>query len=166
MTVLYAVALLVLLQRVGELAFAAANTRRLRALGAVELDAAGYLCFIVMHGSWLACLLLGIGAETAPSWPLLGLYALLQVGRLWVMLSLGRSWTTRIMIRPGAPLVETGPYRHLRHPNYVIVAGEIALLPLAFGAVVVAIVFSALNLVLLARRIGLEGRALRRCAVT
>ena len=87
-----------------------------------------------------------------PVWPLLGLFALLQLGRLWVILSLGRYWTTRIITLPRAPLVRSGPFRYFRHPNYLLVIAEIAMLPLAFGAVAIATVFSALNLVLITRR--------------
>ena len=95
-----------------------------------------------------------------PSWPLLALFAALQLGRLWVIATLGRRWTTRVMVRPGAKLVAGGPYRYMRHPNYAIVAAEIAVLPLAFGAMAIAVVFSALNLALIARRIAIEDRAL------
>jgi methyltransferase len=91
---------------------------------------------------------------------LLLLYALLQPVRLWVMASLGRFWTTRILTLPGAPLVKTGPYRWLRHPNYLVVAAEIAVLPLAFGAVAMAVLFSLGNLALTLRRIAIEERVL------
>jgi methyltransferase len=151
---------LVLLQRLIELAVAARNTRRLRTLGAVELDAQGYPGFIVLHGGWLLSLALLVPATAPVSWPLLGVFAALQLGRLWVIASLGGRWTTRIMILPDTPPVRTGPYRFVRHPNYMIVAAEIAVLPLAFGAVGIAAVFSAANLVLIVRRIAIEERAL------
>jgi methyltransferase len=159
-SILYAVLGLVLLQRAAELGFAAANTSRLRARGAAEFDARGYPWFVVLHGAWLASLVLLVPADTAPSWPLLSLYAALQLGRLWVIATLGRRWTTRIIVLPGARLVESGPYRYLRHPNYAVVAAEIAVLPLAFGATAIALVFSAANAVLTARRIAIENRAL------
>jgi methyltransferase len=159
-SVLYAVLGLVAMQRAAELGFAAANTRRLRAQGAPEIDARGYPWFVVLHGAWLGSLFLLVPAETAPSWPLLALYAVLQLGRLWVIATLGRRWTTRIMVLSGAKLVAGGPYRYLRHPNYAVVAAEIAVLPLAFGTVAIALVFSAANLVLTARRIAIENRAL------
>jgi methyltransferase len=169
-SILYTVLGLVLLQRAAELGFAATNTRRLRARGAVEFDARGYPWFVVLHAAWLGSLFLLVPAATAPSWPLLALYAVLQLGRLWVIATLGRRWTTRIIVLPGAPPVKTGPYRYLRHPNYAVVAAEIAILPLAFGATAIALVFSAANAVLTARRIVIENRALftssgrRRCA--
>ncbi|HEY1258082.1 MAG TPA: isoprenylcysteine carboxylmethyltransferase family protein [Stellaceae bacterium] len=159
MTVLYAVLAFVAVQRVAELAWAERNTARLRRAGAVEIDAEGYPFFVVMHGMWLAALLF-VPAATPPSWPLLGLYALLQPLRLWAIASLGPYWTTRILTLPEAPLRRAGPYRWLRHPNYAVVTAEIALLPLAFGAIAVAAVFSALNLLLIARRIEIEDGAL------
>jgi methyltransferase len=148
------------LERLAELGWAARNTARLRRLGATEIDAGGYRYFVALHSAWLASLALLVPAATQPSWPLLGLFALLQPARLWVILSLGRYWTTRILTVAEAPIVKAGPYRWTRHPNYLIVTVEIALLPLAFGAVAIAMAFSALNLVLIARRIAIEDRVL------
>ena len=160
MSLLHIVLGLVVLQRLGELALAARNTRDLRAAGAVELDAGGYPLFVVLHAAWLLSLALLVPASTPPSWPLLAVFAALQLGRLWVIASLGRYWTTRLILPPDKPLVNRGPYRFLNHPNYLIVIAEIAILPLAFGAVMIAAVFSAANLALLARRIAIEERAL------
>jgi len=157
---LYAVLGLVGLQRAAEIAFAARNTSRLMAQGAVEVDAGSYPWFIVLHAAWFGSLALLVPASTPPSWPLLGVFAALQLARLWVIATLGARWTTRIIVLPGTPRVIRGPYRYLRHPNYAIVAAEIAVLPLAFGAVLTALAFSAANLALLARRIAIEDRAL------
>jgi methyltransferase len=151
---------LVALQRLAELAWARRNTARLRRLGAIEADAVGYPLFVLLHAAWLASLALSVPAATPPCWPILGLFALLQLGRLWVILSLGHWWTTRILTLPDAPLVQTGPFRWLRHPNYLLVVAEFAVLPLAFGAVAIAAIFSALNLMLIIRRIRLEDDAL------
>jgi methyltransferase len=159
-SVLYAVLGFVVVQRAAELGFAAKNTRRLRLQGAVEVDARGYPWFIALHGAWLGSLFLLVPSDAIPSWPLLGIFGVLQLGRLWVIATLGRRWTTRVIVLPGAKLVRSGPYRYLRHPNYAIVAAEIAVLPLAFRAVAIALVFSAINLVLIARRIAIEDRAL------
>jgi methyltransferase len=147
---------LVLLQRAVELVWAHANTVRLRRLGGVEADAEGYPFFVLLHAGWLASLAVFVPASTQPFVPLLALFALLQLGRLWVIASLGRYWTTRIVTLRDAPLVRTGPFRYLRHPNYLLVIAEIAALPLAFGAIAIAAVFSALNLVLITRRIRIE----------
>ena len=160
MTILQWALGLVVLQRGFELIWARHNTVRLRRQGAVETDAEGYPFFILLHAGWLASLAVFVPASTAPFWPLLGLFALLQLGRLWVILSLGRYWTTRIITLPDAPLVRTGPFRYFRHPNYLVVIAEIAVLPLAFGAIAIATVFSALNLALITRRIRIEERVL------
>lgn len=160
MTVFHAVLALVVVERGGELMLARANTSRLLRLGAVEIDRDGYKWFVLLHAAWLAALFVMVPAATAPNWPLLALFFALQAGRLWVIASLGRRWTTRLLVLPGAPLVTSGPYRWLSHPNYLIVLGEVAILPLAFAAVAIAVGFSACNVVLLARRIRLEARAL------
>ena len=160
MSFLYLVLGLVALQRLAELALAARNTRALRAAGAIELDASAYPLFVLLHGAWLASLALLVPASATASWPLLGAFAALQIGRIWVIASLGRYWTTRLIVLPDHPLIATGPYRFLRHPNYWIVIGEIAILPLAFGAIPIATVFSAGNLALITRRIAIENRAM------
>jgi methyltransferase len=158
--ILWTVLALVALQRVAELAYSARNTRRLLAAGAIESGAVQYPFFILLHGAWLASMILFVPAATIPNWWLLALYALLQPLRLWTIASLGSRWTTRIITVPGAPLVRRGPYRIFRHPNYVVVCAEIAVLPLAFGATELAIVFSILNASLLSWRIRLEEKAL------
>jgi methyltransferase len=155
-TVLHWTLGLVLLQRVVELVLARRNTVQLRRLGAVEADAEGYPYFVLLHAGWLVSLAIFVPASATPVWPLLGLFALLQLGRLWVISSLGNYWTTRIVSLPGVPLVQTGPFRWLRHPNYLLVIAEIAVLPLAFGAVPIAVSFSAVNLILIIRRIRIE----------
>jgi methyltransferase len=115
---------------------------------------------VLLHAAWLASLALFVPASAPASWPLLAVFAVLQLGRVWVIASLGRHWTTRLIVLPGRPLARSGPYRFINHPNYLIVAAEIAVLPLAFGAVAIAAVFSAANLALLARRVSVEERAL------
>jgi methyltransferase len=155
-TVLHWTLGLVLLQRVVELVLARRNTVQLRRLGAVEADAEGYPYFVLLHAGWLVSLAIFVPASATPVWSLLGLFALLQLGRLWVISSLGNYWTTRIVSLPGVPLVQTGPFHWFRHPNYLLVIAEIAVLPLAFGAVPIAVSFSAVNLILIIRRIRIE----------
>ena len=111
MTALYWTVGLVALQRLLELAYARHNTVKLRRLGAMEADAAGYPFFVLLHASWLTSLALFVPATAPPNWPVLGVFALLQLGRVWVILSLGSCWTTRLVSLPNAPLVQTGPYR-------------------------------------------------------
>jgi len=89
-------------------------------------------------------------------------YALLQIARVWVLATLGPRWTTRIIVLPDAPLVESGLYRFLNHPNYWVVIGEIAVLPLVFGLPWMAVAFSILNAAVLWVRIREENRALGR----
>ncbi|MGY8961591.1 MAG: isoprenylcysteine carboxyl methyltransferase family protein, partial [Alphaproteobacteria bacterium] len=123
----------VAIQRIGELVLARRNTKRLLADGAQEFGAAHYPFIVAVHGGWLIALLIGTLSIDLVNWWLIAGFGLFQCGRVWVLFSLGRYWTTRIITIPDAPLVRTGPYRWLRHPNYVVVAGEIMLLPLAFG---------------------------------
>ena len=160
MTIFQVVLALVVLQRGVELVLAHANTVRLLSLGAVEVDRGGYKWFVLLHAGWLIALALTVPAAAPPRWPLLALFCLLQGARVWVMASLGRRWTTRLIVLPGAALVTSGPYRLFRHPNYLIVFGELALLPLAFGASAIAVAFSICNAGLLLRRIRLERTAL------
>jgi len=146
-------------QRLVELCFAQFNTRRLRAEGGVEFGAAHYPLMIALHASWLLGLwLLGYDRSVIPFW--LAIFVLLQVGRLWVIASLGRRWTTRVIVLPGSAPVSRGPYRWLKHPNYLIAALEIAVVPLALGLPLFALIFSAANAALLAYRIRFENEAL------
>ncbi|KLK94887.1 membrane protein [Microvirga vignae] len=154
-----ALLILVTLQRVGELAWARRNTRRLKARGAVEVASRHYCLIVLMHAAWLLGLwILAWDRPLVLGWA--GVYVALQVARIWVLVSLGERWTTRIIVLPRTPLVRTGPYRFMNHPNYLLVAAEIAVLPLAFGLVGYAILFSLLNATVLAIRIRAETRAL------
>ena len=160
MTPAQIVVLLVAVQRLAELVYARRNTKRLLAAGGVEAGAGHYPLLVLVHVAWLATLAVVASGPVAPNWWLLGFYLLLQLGRFWVIASLGPYWTTRIVTVPGEPLVQRGPYRFFKHPNYLIVAAEIAVLPLAFGAWKTAIVFSLLNAGVLAFRIRVEDRAI------
>lgn len=159
-SILWIVLALVALQRGAELFYAARNTRRLLARGGVEIGAVRYPFFVLLHLAWLASMAIFVPAATVPNWSLLLLYVLLQPLRIWAIASLGPYWTTRIITVPGAPLVRRGAYRFFRHPNYIVVCAEIAILPLAFGAIEIAIIFSFLNATLLSWRIRVEERAL------
>lgn len=154
------IVLAVALQRLAELAYARRNTRRLLAEGGIEVGAGHYPLLVALHAAWLAALFLLVPATAPVSWPLLAAFVALQVARLWIVASLGRFWTTRIVTLPAAPLVARGPYRLCRHPNYAVVAAEIAILPLAFGAWAIALAFSILNAAVLAWRIRQEAAAL------
>ncbi len=163
MTATILILALVTLQRLAELVIARRNTHALLARGAYEAAPGHYPLIVAVHTLWL--LVLWWLAPGRPIlWPLIALFLLLQLGRVWVLATLGSRWTTRIIILPGAPLVAGGPFRFVRHPNYVVVVLEIAVLPLAFGLWQVALVFSALNAAVLAIRIRAEEAALRRAS--
>lgn len=154
-----AILALVTLQRLGELWLSNRNTRRLLDQGAHEVAPGHYPLIVAVHALWLASLWwLAPGRPINGFW--LALFVLLEIGRLWVLRTLGPRWTTRIIILPGAQLVTGGPYRFARHPNYLVVVGEIATLPLVFGFWDLALVFSLLNAAVLATRIREENRAL------
>ena len=156
-----AVLAFVTVQRLAELLLARSNTKKLLARGAFEAAPGHYPFIVLLHASWLAVLwLLGPGPpiELVP----LVIFGMLQLARLWVIATLGERWTTRIIVLPGEPLVRSGPYRWLNHPNYLIVIGEFAVLPLVFDLPLVAIVFSILNGLLLWVRIKDENQALGR----
>ncbi len=158
MSILWVVGLIAL-QRLWELLHAARNSRRLRAAGAVEHGAAHYPLFVLLHGGWLAGLLLVVPWERPGDPWLLLAYLALQPLRLWAIRSLGPFWTTRVLVLPGSTPVRRGPYRWLRHPNYAIVALEIPLLPLAYGVPGLALLFGGPNILLLAWRIRVEDAA-------
>jgi methyltransferase len=155
-----AVLTLVTLQRLAELALAHRNTRLLLAQGGAEVARGHYPAIVALHAAWLAGLWL-LAPSRAPDIALLTVFGLMQIGRVWVLASLGTRWTTRIIVVPGAPLVSSGPYRFFRHPNYLIVAGEILVLPLAFGLPLFAVLFSGLNALVLWVRLQAEDAALR-----
>ena len=146
-------------QRLIELPIAKANTARLIAVGGHEVAPRHYHLIVALHAAWLAALW-----WLAPGQPinlvLLAAFALVEVARIWVLQSLGPRWTTRIIIVPGEHLVARGPYRFVTHPNYLVVAAEIALLPLVFGLWQVALLFTLLNAMILTIRIRAENRAL------
>ena len=152
---------LVTLQRIGELWLSNRNTRRLLASGAHEVGREHYPLIVLVHALWLATLWF-----FAPSRPIdpfwLAIFVLLEIARIWVLATLGRRWTTRIIVLPDAPLVRRGPYRFVNHPNYLVVVGEIAVLPLVFGLWQVAVIYSLLNSAVLSIRVREENRALGR----
>lgn len=148
------------LVRVVELLVSHRNQNRLLARGGYEVGARHYPLIVLLHAAWLAALFFGVPAATPANWILLGCFLILQCLRVWIIASLGRYWTTRIITAPGKPLSRRGPYRWMRHPNYAVVAAEIAVLPLAFGAWQIASVFSLANAGLLAWRIAIENRVL------
>ena len=159
---------LVGMQRLAELRYSRRNERRLRARGAVERGRGHYPAMVAIHTLWLVSTLVeGLlrGPEPPAWWPVpLAAFLLVQPLRYWAILSLGENWNVRVLLVPGTRLVRSGPYRLFPHPNYVVVAVEVASFPLIFGAWATALVFSALNAAFLYVRIREENRALRDLA--
>ena len=153
-------ALLVLGQRGLEELYSARNTRRLLAAGASEAGRTYYPVVAATHLAWIASLGFLIPPTAPVVWPLIAYYLSLQIVRYWVIASLGRFWTHRILTLPGAPVARSGPYRYLPHPNYALTIVETFVLPLAFGALALATIMTALWWVVLGVKIRLEDEAL------
>lgn len=159
MTLTLVILTLVTLERLGELWLARRNTAALLAKGAFEVAPKHYVLIVALHALWIIGLWwFGWNRPLNLGW--LGVFLVLQALRIWVLATLGERWTTRIIILPNAELVTGGPYRFLNHPNYAVVIGEIAVLPLALGLPLYALIFSLANAALLTLRIREESAAL------
>jgi methyltransferase len=147
-------------QRLAELWWARRNEARLLAAGGVEYGHWHLGLMILIHAAWLVSLWFwGYDRPVDPVY--LALFVVLEIARVWVLATLGRRWTIRVIIVHGEHLVARGPYRFLRHPNYVVVCGEVAVVPLALGLPILALVFTLLNAAVLAIRIPEENAALQ-----
>lgn len=153
-------ALLILIQRGAEELHSARNTRALLARGAREEGAGFYPVVAATHMGWIASLFFLIPPNAQPLWPVIGLYVVLQAVRYWVIATLGPYWTHRIITLDVAPVVSSGAYRFVRHPNYAITIAETLLLPLAFSAVPLALIMTAIWVAVLHYKIRLEDAAL------
>jgi len=149
---------IVVAQRLGELALARRNTARLLAQGAREIGAAHYPLIVVLHAAWIIALIV-FGWRAPLAWPWVFAYAMLQVFRVWILSSLGGRWTTRIIIVE-EPLVRRGPYRFVKHPNYLLVATELIVVPMGLGLPAVAVAFTAFNALVLSIRIRAENEGI------
>lgn len=159
----------VALQRLAELAVSRRHERWLRARGAHEVGAGHYPWMVALHTAFLASCVLEVWLLSPPLRPplaaaMLAVLAAATGLRYWALTTLGRRWTTRVLILPGAPRIEGGPYRFLAHPNYLAVVLEIAALPLVHGAWRTALGFTLANAALLTVRIREEERGLRESA--
>ncbi len=156
---------IVILQRLAELFIAKNNEKRMKAQGAFEAGARHYPAIVLLHTAFFVSLLLEVlirKPALSPIWGiLLTIFLLTQVLRVWCLASLGKYWNTKIIILPGADVVMKGPYKFIRHPNYMIVATEILVLPMIFGAYITAIVFTLLNAWMMSVRIPQEEQALK-----
>ena len=148
-------------QRIAEFCWARRNEQLVMAAGGVEYGRSHFTLMVLLHSTWMAGMwLLGFGDPIVPAF--LVLFIVLQIARIWILGALGRRWTIRVLVVPGERLVTRGPYRFLRHPNYMVVIAEIAVVPLALGLPIYALVFSLLNAAVLAIRIPVENVALRK----
>jgi len=154
-------ALLVLAQRGAEELYSARNTKALLAEGASEAGATFYPVVAATHLAWIASLFFLIPPDAPIIWPLIVYYLGLQIVRYWVIGSIGRYWTHRIITLPDAPIVTSGPYRYLSHPNYAVTIVETFVLPLAFGALALGAIMTALWWTVLSTKIRLEDEALQ-----
>jgi methyltransferase len=146
-------------QRLAELWWAKQNEARLLAAGGIEYGGSHLPLIILFHAAWMTGMwVLAYDHSVAPVF--LGLFIVLQLARLWFLATLGRRWTIRVIVVPGEHLVARGPYRFLRHPNYAVVSGEIAVVPLALDLPLYALIFSILNAIVLLIRIRAENAAL------
>ncbi len=157
---------IVVVQRLSELVLARRNFRWALQHGGTEVGADHYWFFIVLHSGWLASFFLECSfRETSvpPLWPLLlAMIVLAQILRYWAIRSLGKHWNTRIVVFKNFSAIRSGPYRYLKHPNYVAVAVELFAIPALLGAWYSAIFFSAVNAaLLLGIRIPMEEQVLK-----
>jgi methyltransferase len=153
-------ALLILIQRGAEEVHSARNTKALLARGAREEGAGYYPVVAATHLGWIASLFFLVPADAQPFWPVIGVYVVLQVARYWVIATLGPYWTHRIITIDEAPIVSSGAYRFVRHPNYAITVAETLLLPLAFSAVALALIMTVIWVAVVSYKIRLEDAAL------
>jgi methyltransferase len=156
-------------ERLLELTIASRNTQRLRARGGEEFGASHYPLIVALHTCFIFSLLteeLLRRPDLPAYWPWMAcIFAVSQIMRFWTLTTLGSRWTTRVIVVPHERLRSAGPYRFLTHPNYVVVALEIASIPLTFGLHWTALIFTVLNAALLLFiRIPLENRVLGRYA--
>lgn len=151
-------------QRLLELVIASKNEKWLKNKGGYEVGRGHYVLMVLLHTFFLISLLIEVttlNRELSLIWPTLLLFFLVtQIIRIWALLSLGKYWNTKIIVLPNTSIIKKGPYKFLRHPNYVIVIAEILLIPLLFQAYLTAGIFSLLNLWMLSIRIPMEEKAL------
>ncbi|WP_087971492.1 isoprenylcysteine carboxyl methyltransferase family protein [Oceanobacillus rekensis] len=155
---------IIILQRVIELFIARNNEKWMKHRGAIEKEVEHYKWFIILHTSFFISILVETflnDNKTLPlDYTLLTIFILTQLVRIWCISSLGRYWNTKIIILPGVQLVNKGPYKYIKHPNYIIVGIELLVIPLLFGAIITAVIFPLLHILLLMIRIPAEERAL------
>ncbi len=161
---LFAFLFFLLAQRLVELAVARRHEKILKGRGAIEVDSRGYKVIVIMHAAFFASILaesLLLHRAVNRYWIiLLAIFVAAQALRYWAIGSLDVYWNTKILVAPDHPLIRKGPYRFMKHPNYLAVITEIAVIPLVFSCYLTAVVFSVLNALALRRRIRIETQSL------
>ncbi len=160
MSWVYVIVVVVALKHLVLMAIARRNTRKLLLRGGYEVGAGHYPVFVVIFTAWFLTMLIFVDPEEVvnPWWIIA--YVVLQFFRVQTMMSLGKYWTERVITIPGAPLVKSGLYQFIRHPNYLIVIGEVISVPMTLNLWKIALVFSVLLACLLIYRIRIEDAAL------
>src|SRR5699024_7945718 len=162
-TGLYIILAILIVQRLGELWIAKRNEKHLKGLGAIEVGEKHHKWFVIVHVAFFIAIIMettvaGHVATTLNPY-LLTLFIVAQIARIWCMTSLGVFWNTKIIVLPNQPLIQKGPYKYIKHPNYIIVGLELCIIPLLFGAYMTALIFPLIHIVLLGIRLPLENNA-------
>ncbi|WP_085994423.1 isoprenylcysteine carboxyl methyltransferase family protein [Oceanobacillus senegalensis] len=156
----------IILQRLVELLIARRNEQWMRERGGIEIGSEHYKWFFIVHSCFFISILLEVSLQTNSVSELnnylFALFLLTQLARVWCIQSLGRFWNTKIIVLPNVALVKRGPYKYIKHPNYVIVGVELFVIPLLFGAYMTAVLFPLFHLILLKIRIPAEEKALKK----
>lgn len=163
----YSIIFLIILQRLAELVIAGKNEKWLISQGAVESGESHYKFIVMLHTAFILSMILEYSFKSRYfelnfiNYLFLVFFVVLQIGRIWVISSLGKYWNTKILRIPGSKLIETGPYKYFKHPNYIIVICEIFTIPLIFNLYYTAVIFTILNLIILRIRIKEENIVLK-----
>lgn len=154
----------IICQRLIELRIAKRNEQWMMQRGGVQLGGEHYKWFILLHIIFFLSVIVETGLQTSHSSSvnllLLFVFIIAQVGRVWCITALGRFWNTKIIVLPRVALIKKGPYKFVKHPNYIIVAIELFVIPMLFSAYFTAIMFPLLHWCLLKIRIPHEEKAL------
>lgn len=156
----------VIAQRFIELYIAKRNEMWMKSRGGMEKGAKHYKLFILLHCLFFLSMILEATLDdhhlTGINYFLLSIFFLTQIVRIWCIQTLGKFWNTKVIVLPGVSLIKKGPYKYVKHPNYIIVAVELFVIPFLVGANITAVVFPILHVLLLRVRIPREEKALRK----
>lgn len=151
-------------QRLIELVIAKNNEKWMKERGGIEHGEGHYKWFIMIHTLFFISLIIestmNNRIDFTLNYTLFFIFIITQLGRIWCILTLGRFWNTKIIILPNVTLIRNGPYKYVKHPNYIIVGVELIIIPLLFGTYITAIIFPVLHYILLRIRIPKENAAL------